>query len=128
MMKKRAPKLKSGDWHNHLNIGYAIENDADEGDPRQPQFSFVGATVPLLYDVFKQLAAGGYVCSGFRLSYVRSGWQRGRHHMMWRLRVILENFNSQFLDLSQLRLMIESAIRSRGHRTKYFKIDSLLNL
>ena len=126
-MKKRAPKLKTDDWRNHLNIGYAIESD-DDSDPRQPQFSFVGATIPLLYDVFKQLAAGGYVCSGFRVGYVRSGWQRGKHHMMWRLRVILENFNAQFIDLSQLRLMIENSIKSRGHRMKFFKIDTLLNL
>ena len=127
-MKKRAPKLKAAPWHNHLNIGYAMENDADDGNTTQPQFSFVGATVPLLYDVFRQLTAGGYVCSGFRLGYVRSGWQRGRHHMLWRLRVVLDGFNTQFLSLGQLRLMIENAIRSRGHRAKFFKIDTLLNL
>ena len=127
-MKKRAPKLKTVPWHNHLNIGYAIENDADDGNTTQPQFSFVGATIPLLYDVFRQLTAGGYVCKGFRLGYVRSGWQRGRHHMLWRLRVILEDFNSQFIDLSQLRLMLEANIKGRGHRMKYFKIDTLLNL
>jgi hypothetical protein len=46
MMKKRAPRIKqTGDWLNHLNIGYALEQDED--NPRQPAFSFVGATIPL---------------------------------------------------------------------------------
>lgn len=55
MIKKRAPKIsKPDDWRNHLNIGYAVEND--EENPRQPAFSFVGATIPLLYDVFRQIA------------------------------------------------------------------------
>lgn len=127
MNKKRAPKIKrKGDWLNHLNIGYALEQDED--NPRQPAFSFVGATIPLLNDVFAQIAKGGYVCKGFRLGYVRTSFTRGKHHMMWRLRVILEDFNAQFLDLSQLRLMLEANIKGRGHKMKYFKIDTLLNL
>lgn len=127
MIKKRAPKIsKPDDWRNHLNIGYAVEHD--EENPRQPAFSFVGATIPLLYDVFRQIAQGGYVCKGFRLGYVRTSFSRGKHHMMWRLRVTLEDFNAQFLDLSQLRLMLEANIKGRGHRMKYFKIDTLLNL
>lgn len=127
MIKKRAPKIKrAGEWLNHLNIGYAIEESED--NPSQPAFSFVGATIPLLYDVFAQIAKGGYVCKGFHLGYVRTSFNRGKHHMMWRLRVRLEDFNSQFIGLSQLRLMLEANIRGRGHRMKYFKIDTLLNL
>lgn len=125
-MKKRAPKARPNGWLNHLNIGYAVEQDED--NPRQPVFSFVGATIPLLYDVFRQITQGGYVCKGFRLGYVRTSFTRGKHHMMWRLRVILEDFNAQFLDLAQLRVLLEATIRGRGHRMKYFKIDKLLNL
>ncbi len=125
-MKKRAPKLKQSAWRQHLNIGYALENDPENCE--QPTFTFVGATIPLLYDVFKQIASGGFVCRGFKLNTIRTSFSRGKHHVLWFLRVVLIDFNAQFMDLSQVQLLMEASIKGRGHRLSYFKINTLINL
>ena len=126
-MKKRAPKInKSEEWLHNLNIGYALDED-DKGNTL-PAFLFIGATIPLLYEVFKIIAKGGYICKGFFISYERSALFGRRKHVLWRLVVKLEGYDSHILSLQQVGTMVEMLIQRKGHHITFFpNIEKFLN-
>ena len=126
MRKKKAPKLQKtedGYWPIPLKIAYAVDyrDPTGLGETTELNFVFIGATGPLLHQVFQTLSLGGYLMRGFKLSYEHiSTWVWRNGHHFWRWVVTPRDLNSSMLSLESLRTLIEAQITKAGHEVTYF--------
>lgn len=126
-MAKKTSKHVKKDYHTwpvQLHVAYCI--DYRELHPlteeKEMTFVFVGATGPLLHEVFSLLCHGGYIISGFKLDFehIDNYCRRNGHHY-WQWRVTPSGYNEQFLSIDNLRFLIEKRICDKGHLVTYFE-------